>query len=264
MSYLIDVLDASLKLLSHIAEHPGRGVTELATDIGLNKSRAFRMLHTLEAHRYVIHDERTDGYSLGPQAFVLGVAAAEQNALVRCAQRHMLALCQTLNETVILRVREGMESVCVARFETTHELRSVSNVGNRRELGPGASGKVLLAFAPEMVRNEYLATMRRNGATEGEVAGLQSQMDLAARQGYAVTEGELVNGTMALSMPVRDASGYAIAALSVSGPQGRMRDIASAHSIERIRVCSNAISTELGGHVAPIAAAVRPRARTRK
>jgi DNA-binding IclR family transcriptional regulator len=249
MSYLIDVLDASLRLLSHIAEHPGRGVSELAADMGLNKSRVFRMLHTLEAHRYVIHDERTDGYSLGPQAFVLGVAASEQNALVRCAQRHMLALCQAINETVILRVREGMESVCVARFETTHELRAVSNIGNRRKLGPGASGKVLLAFAPEMVRNEFMAEARRDGVSEPEIAALRAQLERVSAQGYAITKGDLVSGTMALSTPVRDASGYAVAALSISGPQSRLREMAQAPLLDRLRACSHAISTELGGDV---------------
>ena len=80
---------------------------------------------------------------------MVGVAAAAQDAVVRTAHRHMLLLNQQVNETVILRVREGQETVCVARCETSHEMRIIGRVGNRRPLWYGAAGKVLLAFAPQ-------------------------------------------------------------------------------------------------------------------
>ncbi|WP_148028638.1 helix-turn-helix domain-containing protein, partial [Burkholderia pseudomallei] len=111
MNYIVDAVDSALKLLSFVAEHPHLGVTELASKLGINKSRTYRMLCTLELHRFVVQDARTSTYALGPQAFVIGVAAAQQNALVRAAQRHMLALSQAINETVVLRVREGLETV---------------------------------------------------------------------------------------------------------------------------------------------------------
>jgi predicted transcriptional regulator len=51
VNYIVDSVDSALKLLSHVAEHPGLGVTELANQLGINKSRAYRMLCTLELHR---------------------------------------------------------------------------------------------------------------------------------------------------------------------------------------------------------------------
>ena len=117
-TYIVDAVDSALKLLTYVAEHPNLGVTELASQLGINKSRTYRMLCTLELHRFVVQDPRTSTYALGPQAFVIGVAASQQNALVRAAHRHMLALNQAINETIVLRVR-GLESVCVARCETT-------------------------------------------------------------------------------------------------------------------------------------------------
>ncbi|WP_438366563.1 IclR family transcriptional regulator domain-containing protein, partial [Burkholderia pseudomallei] len=126
------------------------------------------------------------------QAFVIGVAAAQQNALVRAAQRHMLALSQAINETVVLRVREGLETVCVARCETTHEIRTIGSVGNRRPVGLGASGKVLLAFAPDAVRNEYFARVRK--AAQGDPLRLVEELDAISRKGYAVSVGEVTAG----------------------------------------------------------------------
>ncbi|MBF3561637.1 IclR family transcriptional regulator, partial [Burkholderia pseudomallei] len=192
MNYIVDAVDSALKLLSFVAEHPHLGVTELASKLGINKSRTYRMLCTLELHRFVVQDARTSTYALGPQAFVIGVAAAQQNALVRAAQRHMLALSQAINETVVLRVREGLETVCVARCETTHEIRTIGSVGNRRPVGLGASGKVLLAFAPDAVRNEYFARVRK--AAQGDPLRLVEELDAISRKGYAVSVGEVTAG----------------------------------------------------------------------
>ena len=99
-TYIVDAVDSALKLLTYVAEHPNLGVTELASQLGINKSRTYRMLCTLELHRFVVQDPRTSTYALGPQAFVIGVAASQQNALVRAAHRHMLALNQAINETI--------------------------------------------------------------------------------------------------------------------------------------------------------------------
>ncbi|QIE26278.1 Transcriptional regulator KdgR (plasmid) [Caballeronia sp. SBC1] len=245
MNYIVDSVDSALKLLSYVAEHPGLGVTELATQLDINKSRTYRMLCTLELHRFVVQDARTSSYSLGPQAFVLGVAAAQQNTLVRSAQKHMLALNQAINETIVLRVREGLETVCVARCETTHQVRAVGAVGNRRSVNSGASGKVLLAFAPDAVRSEYLARQKQMPQAP-DLMKLIEELDAVARKGYAVSVGEVTTGAVAISVPVRDMSGAAVAAVSISGPEMRISRAEIPDYLERLQACSETISAELG------------------
>ena len=53
-TYIVDAVDSALKLLTYVAEHPNLGVTELASQLGINKSRTYRMLCTLELHRFVV------------------------------------------------------------------------------------------------------------------------------------------------------------------------------------------------------------------
>jgi len=245
MNYIVDSVDSALRLLSFVAEHPSLGVTELANRLGINKSRTYRMLCTLELHRLVVQDARTSTYTLGPQAFVLGVAAAQQNTLVRSAQKHMLALNQAINETIVLRVREGLETVCVARCETTHEMRTVGSVGNRRPISFGASGKVLLAFAPSAVKSEYFARLK-NLAQSQDSLKLVEELDTVVRKSYAVSVGEVTAGVVAISVPIHDMSGAAIAALSITGPETRISRVEIPDYLERLQVCSQTISTELG------------------
>jgi DNA-binding IclR family transcriptional regulator len=245
MNYIVDSVDSALKLLSLVAEHPGLGVTELSNRLGINKSRTYRMLCTLEHNRFVLQDERTTTYSLGPQAFVIGVAASQQNILVRAAQKHMLALNQSINETIVLRVREGLETVCVARCETTHQVRSVGSVGNRRPLSSGASGKLLLAFSQDAIRNEFFVRMKHLPAA-AEPMALADELAAVARKGYAMSAGEVTSGAVAIAVPVRDVSGDVVAALSISGPEARISRIEIPDYLERLQACSRQISAELG------------------
>jgi len=245
MNYIVDSVDSALKLLSYVAEHPSLGVTELANQLGINKSRTYRMLCTLELHRLVVQDVRTSTYTLGPQAFVLGVAAAQQNTLVRSAQKHMLVLNQAINETIVLRVREGLETVCVARCETTHEMRTVGSVGNRRPINFGASGKVLLAFAPNAVKNDYFARLKNLPQAQHSLK-LVEELDTVMRKSYAVSVGEVTLGAVAISVPVHDMTGAAIAAVSITGPETRISRAEIPDYLERLQACSQTISAELG------------------
>ncbi|KVC73354.1 IclR family transcriptional regulator [Burkholderia ubonensis] len=244
MNYIVEAVDSALKLLNCVAEHPHLGVTRLALKLGINKSRAYRMLCTLEIHRFVVQDERTSTYALGTQAFVIGVAALRQTALVHAAQCHMLALSQAINETVVLRVRDGLETVCIMRCETTREIRTIGAVGNRRPVSLGASGKVLLAFAPSEVRDTYFAKVRRTG--QGDPFKLAEELDAVARKGYAVSVGEVTAGVVAVAVPICDRAGTAIASLSVTGPEVRISRVNVHDYLARLQACSNAIAVELG------------------
>ena len=243
-TYIVDAVDSALKLLTYVAEHPNLGVTELASQLGINKSRTYRMLCTLELHRFVVQDPRTSTYALGPQAFVIGVAASQQNALVRAAHRHMLALNRAINETIVLRARET-ESVCVARCETTHAVRTVGAVGNRRPINFGASGKVLLAFAPDPVRDDAIS---RNCAETGTPTIRRSSPANSTRRAQRL-RGEQRRGDARRGRD-RGAGarpdGATVASVSVTGSRVRVSHADIPDYLERLRACSLAISAELG------------------
>jgi DNA-binding IclR family transcriptional regulator len=58
VNYIVDSVDSALKLLSHVAEHPGLGVTELANQLGINKSRAYRVSSTTKRCNSSVHSMR--------------------------------------------------------------------------------------------------------------------------------------------------------------------------------------------------------------
>ncbi|MQR02399.1 IclR family transcriptional regulator [Glaciimonas soli] len=222
--YTVAAVDEAISLLLLVAQAPGLGVTELAIKSGNTKARTFRLLYTLEQRGLLHRDGIVPTYHLGHKALYLGVAAQEQVGLVRIARSHLRDIGGVCNENVQLRVRDGLESVCVARWESTHAVRVHGEVGNRRPLYAGASSKILLAYAPaavqEAVLNQPLQHFTNHTITDS--SQLAQQIKEISTVGYSTSFGEMSTDAVAIAAPIRDASGNVIAALGISGPASRI------------------------------------------
>ncbi|PNX14017.1 IclR family transcriptional regulator, partial [Burkholderia pseudomallei] len=84
----------------------------------------------------------------------------------------------------MLRVREGFDTVCVARHETVRDARMAGSVCNRRPIGVGAAGEVFVAHRIERERQQYLA--RRAQTAPGGTAAPAGELASNARRGHAI------------------------------------------------------------------------------
>lgn len=223
MEYTVAAVDEALGLLILVADHPGLGVTELAKRSGNTKARAFRLLCTLEQRGFVQRSGDAATYRLGHKSLLIGLAAREQVSLVHLAEKYMVRLGERFNENVQVRVRDGLHSLCVARWETTHELRIRSDIGHPRPLYAGASGKVLLAYAPEEIRQAVLSSEmeRFTPSTIHQRSKLSQDLAKIKAQGYSISIGEVVPEVVAVAAPVWDSAGIVNATLSIAVPASR-------------------------------------------
>ena len=100
-----------------------------------------RLLHALVNDGLVCRVPGTRHYSLGPLAFTLGLAAAPYFDPGRPTQARLAALAQALRGTVYLKLRSGVESVCVSRHDGAGPDPSLMlDVGGRRPLCLTAGG----------------------------------------------------------------------------------------------------------------------------
>ncbi len=212
-------MDRALDVLAAVAAgRASAGVSEIAERTGLYKSSVHRLLATLERRGFVQRDARTDKYSIGLAVLELASAFSRDDDLTSLAYPEMERLRNEIDETVSLYVRDGTERVRVQKAESRQAVRRVVQIGQRAPLYLGASGKVLLAFAPPEVREKVLDSPRREGI---ERSRLREQLADLARQGYASSVEEREPGSAAVAAPVFDGSGEVVAALAVSGPSGR-------------------------------------------
>jgi DNA-binding IclR family transcriptional regulator len=228
--YTISAVDEALALLLIVAQKPGLGVTELAKASGNTKARAFRILFTLEQRNFVLRKNPGPCYFLDIQALYIGVAAQEQIALVRTARQYLLALGRECNENVQLRVRDGLECVCIDHWQSTRTTKMKSGAGSRRKLHAGASCKLLLAHAPPEVKhallNSELLRYSKNTITQRS------------------SDGEITPDVMAIAVPIFNAQNEVVAALSLAGTKLRFEE-QHAHYLQRLNHYADLLSSAL-------------------
>ena len=248
--YTISAVDEAMALLLIVAQRPGLGVTELAKLSGNTKARAFRILFTLEQRNFVIRKNPGPCYFLDIQSLYIGVAAQEQIALVRIARQYLLALGRECNENVQLRVRDGLECVCIDHWQSTRTTKTQSGAGSRRKLHAGASCKLLLAYAPPEVKhallNSELPRYSKNTITQR--SKMTQELSKILSEGHAVSDGEITPDVLAIAVPIVDAQNEVVAALSLAGPKLRF-DEQHAHYLQCLQhfaaLISNALKTSI-------------------
>lgn len=238
--YTVDAVDKAMQVLGVVAAQPGLGVSEIARRCGDGRARVFRLLRTLEGRGLVARSGEAPTYRLGYAALLLGSAAASQIDIARLAQPVMRELGRATDETVQLRVRDGTEALCIAKWEPDRDIRSVAVVGRRRPLHAG-SGKLLLAQAPEEVRAAVLA-----GLDAPRAAALARELERLREAESIVTRGELSSDAIGLAVPVRDHRGALAGLLHIGGPAQRFGEERVAAILELLRGAARSLSRGLG------------------
>jgi DNA-binding IclR family transcriptional regulator len=116
-------------------------------------------------------------------------------------------------------------------------------------LHAGAPGKLLLAYLPEEVRDKILADTGLVALTARTItsrAELEAELAAIRERGWATSFGEHIEGVSCLSVPLRDADGQVVAALSILGPYLRLGEELLMSYLEVLQKEATEISRHLG------------------
>lgn len=249
-SYVVRAVDDALSVVIAVANAPSVGLSELARRTGLTKAKTFRLLRTLE-RRQMVWQDAEGRYHLGNTALLLGTAAASQIDLVRVASPVLERLCDTVNETVQLRLRDGNEAMCIAKFEPTRDLRVHVNIGRRRPLTAGSS-KTILAFMPRK-EQEALVDRPLERFTPNTIVDRQdlyAELERIRDAGYGISRGEVSEQLVAVAAPIFDLDGQVGSAINVVTPAFRLEPGGLEAIVAAVRKAADEISTGLGHRIA--------------
>lgn len=216
----------ALAVLRLVATGQERGVrlVDLARMSGLSRSTVHRLLKVLIEETAVEQDPATRRYLVGTELSLLGLARGGRLPLRAIAEPYLLALASQVGDTAFLSVRHGADSVCVARYLGTHPIQVLSiEVGARRPLGGSVSGIVLLAGLPQEEAREITeANAPRLALQRREMAEVLRQVQATRERGHVYAAQGVMPGTSALAVPIRDARGKVLAAISVAALADRL------------------------------------------
>jgi DNA-binding IclR family transcriptional regulator len=215
------------QLLDALANNDGEASLKiLSAETGLHPSTAFRILGSLVQVEFV---ERTasGSYRLGTKLRQLVSRIPVARDVRAEALPVMEGLRDALGETVNLTVREGDEVVYIERVTPKRMMRVEQVIGSRAPLHVTAVGKLMLgeegqAGCLDYARRTGLPAFTSNTITDS--CELGAACAAAHTSGYALDNEEAELGVGCIGVLVRDASGRAIAGLSVSAPIERRRD----------------------------------------
>src|SRR5690349_21712937 len=175
-------LARGLAALQLVATSPsGLTAQQVADDIGVHRTIAYRLLATLSQFRLVAKGE--DGrYRSAAALAVLG--ASFDNNVRQLSQPTLQTLADELGSTVSLLVAEGDQQVAIAVIVPTNVYYQLAfHEGSRYPLDRGAAGIALLASMPPRPEEREL-------------------VPLARQQGWVITHGEVEPNTFGLAVPV--------------------------------------------------------------
>jgi DNA-binding IclR family transcriptional regulator len=221
----------ALEILSLLTEdRPAVSIRDIVEATGLAKTTVIRLVQTLE-HNGLLW-AGPSGYVAGPGLWRWAHLARRSWELPPETRQQMRELADRQRETVNLYVLRDVYRVCVAQQESPQPLRHVVRIGDELPLWAGASAKVLLRDAPDLLLRRIARGSPDGAARE---SWLRTEIDRAAARGWAVSHGEREEGLSAVAVPVTGRSGGVVAALSLSGPTLRFGD-------ERVRQFAGALA----------------------
>ncbi|KRE26350.1 ArsR family transcriptional regulator [Agromyces sp. Soil535] len=206
-------------------------IDELAAQLGLHRSVAYRLLRTLEDHRLVVRDAR-GRVALG--ARLAALAAGVAHDLQAEALPELTAAANELGMTCFLAVHDRGEVVTLVSVEPRHAIASVAQrPGTRHPVGVGAPGKAILLAMPE----------RTWPVDVDGVDGVhRAELDRARANGYATSHDEVITGLRSVSVPL-PLHGHEAAALAVVYVSS---DRSDAEIAARLSAASRTIRASLG------------------
>lgn len=203
-------------------EHRALTLTEAARITGHTRASARRSLLTLQRLGYVESDGKY--FRLAPRILRLGYAYVASNPLPKVVQPILEALSQRVQEPSSLAVLDSAEVVFVARASNRRSLSTGLYMGSRLPAFAAATGRALLSALP---REEYETLLKRSRRealtphTRTSIPELMALVEEARGLGYAYSNEELEPGLCSIAVPVPDASGRVVAAMSIAAAASR-------------------------------------------
>jgi IclR family transcriptional regulator, acetate operon repressor len=206
---------------------PQLSVTALQKRTGLSRPTLYRILATLERKGVIRSFGEPQRFELGHEASRLAANWIGQDDYIRAARPVLRRLWDDTDETVALFIAaDGNKKICIEELQSRQALTFTRGVGFTEDLATGASGKAMLAFTPSSRENPEFEDVRRTG--------------------ICVSEGEIIEGAVAIAAPVFDRDGSVKGSVCIFGPAVRLADARRGECIDRVKQASEAISYALG------------------
>lgn len=213
----------TVRIVEALVELDGAGVTEVAREVGLNKSSVHNYLSTLEEAEYV-RREGTE-YHAGLRFFEVGGYVRNTHQIYKHGQLEARKLARETGERANLLVEEHGRGIYLCKENGDQAVPVDAYVGSRVHLHCTGLGKAMLAYMPEERVHDILdrhGLPRMTSNTIVDRDELFEHLHEIRERGVAFDREERLNGFQCVAAPILHSDDTVRGAISVSGPKSRL------------------------------------------
>lgn len=212
-NYSAPALDKGLDILEALcACETGLTQQEIATRLNRKLGEIYRMLNCLVERNYVANHNNT--YTITSKLFQLSYFHPPTYRLLTESIPIMEELSREISFPCDLRVySKGVQTV-IASIQPPDGLGFMTRVGSEIAVAPSASGLVLVAFQDAVIM-EMRIHESMPGKRTNEIRNFRKSLKEVTVKGFASIQSKQYAGLHAISFPILDANGNAVAAMTV-------------------------------------------------
>jgi DNA-binding IclR family transcriptional regulator len=203
--------------------------TEIARLLNRSVGEIYRMLHQLVQRDYVA--VTNDNYSLTTKLFELSHYNPPTQRLLSEAMPIMHRLASEVDQACHLTVYSQGRQIVIAKVDVPSGMGFSVRIGSELDVLVSASGRVLLAFQDDQTRAIRVDEAARREA-HVNLDSLPAKLATIARKGFESAPSGQVKGLYAVSYPILDLRGFALAALTV--PYADRVDLKGRKSVDEV------------------------------
>lgn len=241
-------LERYISLLEVIAPHKdGLTSQEMERILGIPKATTNRLVHgLLDSGLVVPSPSRARAYRLGPRILNLLHGAGDSSWIERITEKTLQKLANETGQSAFLCRRRDLAVLSLTCAAPDTSVRFHIAPGTSMPLHAAATAKAIWAFQPEgdlaQLLDDRLESFTDRTITTPD--GLRAELAQVRAQGYALENGEHVQGLATLAMPIRNGDGSVTYALGLTGAQqGMMAE--QAQNLRAMALAAEALAVTL-------------------
>lgn len=248
-TYSAPALEKGLDILELLCRsNTSMTLTEMADSLGRSVSEIYRMLACLVGRNYIV--SLGESYGITTKLFALAHSNPPTNRLLSEAGPIMQDLSSRLEQACHLTVYSDGAQVVIAKVDNPSGLGFSVRVGAELDVLVSASGRVLLAFQDSAIAQQRIKESVRRRPDQSN-AQIEQVLRKVRSRGYESIVSVQVKGLHAVSYPILDTQGSAIAALTV--PYAERLDLTKRKTIAEVETAlkkaASDLSERIGGPV---------------
>lgn len=226
-NYNVPNLERGLLIIELLANHThGLTLAEIIEKLDVSKTSAFRIINTLIFKNYLQKNETTKKITLSRKMLTLGISSMNEQSIVELSIDVMRALRDELKESVMLGVILGSKKgTILEQVSSSYPVKLFVERGTQFSLHSSVGGKSILAFLPneeaDNIIKQITLTKYTNNTITSKVA-FRDQLKEVKENGYAIDNGEDIQGIHCIGAPIFNEYGYPVASLWITAPHGRL------------------------------------------